>query len=206
MPGLSALPTFLLTALLIELTPGPNMAYLALLSGLEGRRAGFAATAGVALGLLVVGVIAALGVAALLTASPLAYAALRWAGALYLLWLAYEAWQSAREVSPETAGAPQSPARHFRRGLLVNLLNPKAALFFIAILPSFVVPGGDVAWQTLVLTIAYVALATGIHIVIVTLSGTLRPWLVEGQRQRAARRVFAVLLAGVAVWFLATTG
>ena len=82
---------FILTCLVIELTPGPNMAYLALLSASIGRRAGFAATLGVALGLLIVGLAAALGLAAVIANSRLLYEALRWAGVLYLFWLAWEA-------------------------------------------------------------------------------------------------------------------
>lgn len=202
---LSILPGFLLTALVIELTPGPNMAYLAMISGVEGRRAGLATTAGIALGLLIVGLVAALGLAALIAASPAAYAVLRWGGALYLGWMAVEAWLSAREVSPGTARAHENAARHFRRGLIVNLLNPKAALFFIAILPGFLVPGDALAAQTLILTIAYVALATTIHLTIVALAGTLRPWLIDQRRQHIARRVFAVMLLAVALWFLLST-
>ncbi|MEQ9661584.1 MAG: LysE family translocator [Parasphingopyxis sp.] len=202
---MDALPAFLLTALVIELTPGPNMAYLALISAVEGRRAGLAATAGVALGLALIGIGAALGLAALIAASPLTFAVLRWAGALYLLWLAYEAWQGTGEVSPGRTAPTHAAADHFRRGLVVNLLNPKAGLFYIAILPGFVDPEQAVAAQTAILTGAYVALATAIHLTIVALAGTLRPWLTEEARQRTARRIFATLLVAVAAWFLYST-
>ena len=202
---IQTLPAFLLTALVIELTPGPNMAYLALVSAVEGRRAGFAATAGVALGLMIIGMIAAFGLAALLSAAPLAFAILRWGGAFYLFYLAYEAWMSTREVSPGSTQSAKSPARHFRRGLTVNLLNPKAGLFFVAILPGFVAKSTGLMQQALVLTIIYIALATAIHLTIVMLAGTLRPWLTDEARQRTARRIFAAMLAGVAIWFLATT-
>lgn len=200
-----ALLSFLLTALLVELTPGPNMAYLAIVSTAEGRKAGYAATLGIAVGLALVGCAAALGLAALLAASPLAFQLLRWAGALYLLWLAWEAWSAGGEVSPGQTAATQPPFRHFRRGLIVNLLNPKAALFFVAILPGFIDPAFPAAWQTLVLSVTYVAIATAIHLTIVTLSAALRPWLTDADRQRTTRRIFALLLAGVAIWFLLTT-
>ena len=89
---------FALTSFLVELTPGPNMAYLALVAATEGRRPGYAAVAGVALGLAIVGLLAALGLATLIAASPLAYQALRWAGVAYLMWLAWEGWRGAERV------------------------------------------------------------------------------------------------------------
>src|SRR5690242_7760339 len=86
---------FALAVALIELTPGPNMGYLAVLAASAGRRAGLAATAGVAAGLLGVGVASSLGLAAIVAASNLIYEILRWGGVLYLLWLAWEGWRDA---------------------------------------------------------------------------------------------------------------
>lgn len=202
---MGAIGAFLVTALVIELTPGPNMAYLALVSALEGRRAGLAATAGVALGLLIIGLLAALGLAAVINASPVAFAALRWGGVAYLAWLAIEAWRGGGEVSPERAVLDGQAERHFRRGLVINLLNPKAGLFFIAVLPGFVLPGADLVAQTVLLTVLYVAMATGIHLIIVSFAGTANRWFQDPERQKIARRVFAVLLAAVAIWFLWST-
>lgn len=205
----SRMPTlilsFLLAALLIELTPGPNMAYLALLSAIEGRRAALAATAGVAFGLLVIGAVAALGVAALLAASPLAFQVTRWLGVLYLLWLAWDTWRSDGDQAPHKAGPAASSARHFRRGFMTNILNPKAGLVFVAFIPGFVDPAQPVLPQTAVLTLAYVGIATAIHLLIVGLAGTARHWFEHPARRRTGRRIFAVLLAIVAVWFLANT-
>ena len=202
---MATIGAFLLTSLLIELTPGPNMAYLALVSAVQGRRAGLAATLGVALGLAIIGLAAALGLAAVINASPAAFALLRWGGAAYLGWLAIEAWGGAREVSPERADLDGDEVQHFRRGLIINLLNPKAGLFFVAVLPSFVTPGGNLVGQTVLLTVLYVALATAIHLLIVALAGSVNRWFEHPERQQLARRVFAVLLAGVAVYFLWST-
>lgn len=201
----ATLAAFLGTALLIELTPGPNMAYLALVSAVEGRREGLATTLGIALGLAIVGLAAALGLAALLSASPMAFAVLRWGGAVYLLWLAFEAWTGASEVSPSRANHRKNAAQHFRRGLIVNLLNPKAALFFVAILPGFTDPARPLVLQTVILSLLYVALATAIHLAIVGLAGTAQRWLSDPARQNFARRGFALMLAGVAAWFLIST-
>jgi len=201
----SLIPAFLLASLLIELAPGPNMAYLALVSATEGRRPGLAATAGVALGLLVIGAAAALGLAALVAASPVTFQAMRWAGVLYLLWLAWEAWAGGGEVSPGRVELAQGPVRYFRRGFITNLLNPKAGLFFLSILPGFVDPATAVLPQTAVLTLLYVGVATAIHLAIVGLAGTARRWFDNPAGQQRGRRLFAVLLTGVAIWFVLRT-
>ena len=85
--------SFIITCIIIELTPGPNMAYLAVLSISEGKKAGYAATAGIALGLLTIGIIAALGIATLISNSPMAYQVLKYTGTAYLLWLAWDTWK-----------------------------------------------------------------------------------------------------------------
>jgi threonine/homoserine/homoserine lactone efflux protein len=195
----SALWQFALAALLIELTPGPNMSYLAIISVSNGWRAGFATVAGVALGLASIGAIAAFGIAALIQSSDLLYEVLRWAGALYLLWLAYEGWRG------EEASQDMGDARNFMRGLITNLLNPKAALFYVAVLPQFVDAGKPVLAQTLVLSAVYVAIATVVHGMIVLLGGSVEPLLTNPARERLIRRVLSVLLAGVALWFVWST-
>ncbi|AMO71949.1 LysE family translocator [Sphingorhabdus sp. M41] len=199
------LPSFLLVVLLVELTPGPNMGWLALLSASEGRRAGFAATAGIGLGLATIAAASALGLAQLAHASPLIFNLLRYAGAAFLLWLAWEAWGAQREVSPTAFHKNGTAAKHFRRGLIINLLNPKAALFFIAVLPVHIVPNGTVAMQTAQLSIAYVAIATTIHVIIVLLAGRAHGWLITGPYTRLVRHGFAMMLAAIALWFFVGT-
>ena len=199
------LPSFLLVVLLVELTPGPNMGWLALLSASEGRRAGFAATAGIGLGLAIIAAASALGLAQLAQASALIFNLLRYAGAAFLLWMAWEAWVGEREVSPSTFQSNDRPAKHFRRGVIINLLNPKAALFFVAVLPLYIATDEPVAMQTLQLSVFYVAIATLIHIIIVLLAGRAHGWLSSGPYARLARRGFAVMLAAIAVWFFAGT-
>ncbi|ASK87398.1 LysE family translocator [Sphingorhabdus sp. SMR4y] len=199
------LPSFLLVALLVELTPGPNMGWLALLSASEGRRAGFAATAGIGLGLAMVAAASAFGLAQLAQQSPLLFNLLRYAGAGFLLWLAWEAWAGVRDVSPSAIHKDGTAARHFRRGLIINLLNPKAALFFIAVLPVYIVPEGSVRLQTAQLSIAYVTIATLIHLGIVTLAGRAHGWLSSGPYAGLIRRGFAIFLAAIALWFFVDT-
>jgi threonine/homoserine/homoserine lactone efflux protein len=192
---------FLLTSFVIEITPGPNMATLAALTFERGRASGLAAVAGVALGLAVVGVLAAFGLAAAIAEIPALYQVLRWGGVIYLLYLAYEAWRDAG-VDPNMAREPRGKRALFMRGLLINLLNPKAALFYLAILPNFIEVGtGSLLAQNLRLVAAYVAVATVVHGGIVLLAAWLRPFLVSGAGELWLRRSLAVLLGLIALWF-----
>ena len=194
----ASLASFALTSLLIELTPGPNMTYLALVAARDGRRSGFATVAGVALGLAVIGLVAAFGVAELVQSSRLLYESLRWAGVLFLLYLAWEGWSAGTDV---VASDGSSRGRYFMRGLVTNLLNPKAAVFYVAVLPTFIDTSRPVLAQTVALTVIYVLVATLIHSAIVVLAGTLEPFLNDPRRERIARRVLSALLACVAIWF-----
>lgn len=200
----AALGGFALASVLMEITPGPNMAYLAILALGDGRRAGYAAVAGVASGLLVVGLAAALGVGAAVSASPLAFQALRWGGVGYLLWLAWDGWREADEP-PEHAARGSSLGRFFIRGLITNLLNPKAFAFYLAVLPGFVSLSHPVVPQAVGLSLIYVAIATAIHLGIVTAADASRRFLSDQRRRVTLRRVLSVMLAGVAVWLAVKT-
>lgn len=195
---LATLLSFALTSFIIELTPGPNMTYLALVSASEGRRAGFATVAGVALGLTVIGLAAAFGVTAIIDASPFAYETLRWAGVAFLLYLAWDGWRGGGE---EGIGGDRTHGRYFMRGLVTNLLNPKAAVFYVAVLPTFIEAGRPLLPQTTTLTLVFVGVATLVHAAIVVLAGALEPFLNDPRRERIARRILSGLLALVALWF-----
>ena len=200
MADTATLAAFALTSLLIELTPGPNMAYLALIAATEGRKPGYAAVAGVALGLAVIGLAAALGLTAVINASPVAYQSLRWAGAAYLLYLAWEGWRGATDAA-EHAEAGSSLGMYFRRGLITNLLNPKAAVFYVAVLPGFLGAEATVA-DVITLSAVYVGVATLVHAAIVTSAGAAQVWLANEAREQLVRRSLALALVGVAIWLL----
>lgn len=204
----ASLLAFALTCFIIEITPGPNMAYLAALSLSQGVRAGLGAVAGIAIGLSVYGVAASLGLSAVIDNSTFLYEMLRWSGAAYLLWLAWDAWAAKRENVPDTIPDDHeiSPWIAFRRGLITNLLNPKAAVFYVAVLPDFIQIGrSSVAAQTLALSAIYVGIATSIHLVIVLLASRLQGVITQANQRRTVRRVLAVLLAAIAIWFAFST-
>ena len=198
MAGALNLTGFALAVLLIELTPGPNMAWLAGLAATEGRRSGLSAVAGVALGLLANGILAALGLATLLTAMPALLHGLRIAGAAMMVWLAIEAWRGAEKAPPPTA-----TRRAFATGTLINLLNPKAYLFFFVVAPEFL--GGRALGLAEALTLALVStgIATAIHLAIVLAGSRAQAWLADPARTKWVRRGFAVVMLGVAASFLA---
>lgn len=185
------------TALIVEVTPGPSMAWLAILSATEGRARGLAAVAGVALGLSLVGAAAALGLAALIEAEPLVSRALRWGGLVYLLFLAWQAWSGAERGGD--AGFGLTGWTYFRQGVVTNVLNPKAAVFYLTILPEFLPPGAGEA-LFLLFSAIYVGVATTVHASIVLLAGVVKTVLSDPARLARARRIMALALVGVAVW------
>jgi threonine/homoserine/homoserine lactone efflux protein len=96
-------------------------------------------------------------------------------------------------------------AAWFRHGLLLNLLNPKAAVFFVTVLPAYIATNAPIVPQTMLLSASYVAIATAVHLVIVALAAQAHGWMTVGNRRNQVRRIFAVLLAMVAIWFLLST-
>lgn len=202
MPNLLA---FVFTALLIELTPGPNMSCIAITALSRGRAAGFALIGGIALGLLLAGLLAATGLAVAIQSNPVLYQILRWAGVLYLLWLAVHGWRTANETSPHTADNLSKASTFFRRGLITDLLNPKAAVFYIATLPQFIEPGNSALAQSLSLTLLYVAIATAIHGLIVIGGARADHLMANAARMTKIRRVMSGLLALTAIWLAVST-
>jgi threonine/homoserine/homoserine lactone efflux protein len=197
---MTSIAAFAWACLVIELTPGPNMTYLAVLTLSDGRRAGLAAVAGVALGLAIVGLAAALGVATIISSSPMLYDLLRFAGISYLLWLAYETWRGESGTDEVATATDGGAARAFRNGLVTNLLNPKAALFYVAVLPVFLDKSQPLTGQAILLAGVYVAIATAVHLAIVLLASRARPLIETAERQASVRQVFAVMLVAIAIW------
>jgi threonine/homoserine/homoserine lactone efflux protein len=195
---LAGLSEFLLTSFLIELTPGPNMAYLAALSLSRGRAAALGAVAGVALGLLVLGGLVAAGLQGVILASPWLYQTIRTVGVLYLLWLAYETW---RPPARDTGSGAEFEG--FRNGLITNLLNPKAGMFYLAVMPAFLpADTGLFSRAGALLVVAYVGVATAVHLAIVLLASQSRPVLLARQGIIRVRRTLAAGLVCVALWYL----
>jgi threonine/homoserine/homoserine lactone efflux protein len=156
---------FLAAALLIAVTPGPGLFYVAARTLAGGRSEGLASSLGTGLGGLVHVLAGAVGVSALVMASAEAFTALKLLGAVYLVWLGIKTIREARLEPPQGVRATGS-ARAFRDGVLVEALNPKTAAFFLAFIPQFIDPAQMVATQFVVLGLISVALNTAADLVV----------------------------------------
>jgi len=194
---------YIIACIAIELTPGPNMAWLAIMSVTSGRRAGMLAVAGVGTGLVTIGLAAALGAAGLIMSSPFAWQVLRWTGVAYLLYLAFDIW---RNGEPSGGTRIASDGSAFRKGLITNLLNPKAAIFYLTVPPQFVEPGDTPVLSLVWLTLLYAGIATAMHALIVLLASRVRHLMASSAGVENLRRAMALLLALVAIWLAITTG
>jgi threonine/homoserine/homoserine lactone efflux protein len=202
MPQTSSLLAFALISLGLVLTPGPNMIYLISRSITQGRAAGIVSLGGVALGFVFYMLCAAFGVTALLFAVPYAYDALRFAGAAYLLWMAWQAirpgGQSPFHVKPL---AYDSPKKLFAMGFVTNLLNPKIAMLYLALLPQFIDPaGGSVLDQSLVLGAIQIAISVSVQAMITLAAGSIALFLSTRPSWMLMQRyLMGTVLAGLAV-------
>ena len=189
-------------ALLMALTPGPNMVYLISRSICQGRRAGVISLFGVVAGFLVHMFTAAVGLTALFMAVPLAYEILKWAGAAYLLYLAWQAVKPGARSPFEARDLPQdSPSKLFAMGFLTNLLNPKIAVFYLAIFPQFVSPEhGSVFVQSVVLGLTQIVFSFSVNLSIALSAAKLARWFQHNRRWLAVQRcVMGGVLAALAV-------
>ena len=181
---------FALTALVLVLTPGPNMIYCVSRTLVQGRRAGFVSLSGVLLGFLAHLLAATLGLTAVLLAVPLAFDALRLGGAAYLLWLAWDALRPGGSTPFQPRALPADrPGRLFRMGLLTNLLNPKVAIFYLSFFPQFLHPErGNVALQALQLGAVQIAVSGAVNALLVLGAGRISAFLARSRRWLLAQR------------------
>ena len=188
---------FLLTAVLLTATPGPDNLMVLSVGASKGRRLGMAFGLGCAAGCLSHTLLAVLGVSAVLAASPVAFTALRWVGGAYLIWLGIGALRSRGGVGLPVAGADvagDSAARQFAKGVLANAINPKVVLFFLSFLPQFVVPAhGNVPLQMAVLGVVFTLQAALLFGALGWFAGSIGQWL----QRRPRAGLWLDRLAGV---------
>jgi threonine/homoserine/homoserine lactone efflux protein len=191
---------FLVAVALMELTPGPNMGWLALVSLSQGRAAGLAAVGGITLGLTLWMVAAAFGLTEVVLRWPALYQAIRWAGVGFLLWLAWDAWRSAGDGAGVAPVAMRRRAL-FRRGLIGNLLNPKAALLYVVLLPGFMRPDhGSTLAQALTLGALHVLVSVVVHTTIVLTAARAGGALLTRAQGPMLRAAMALGLVAIAAW------
>ncbi|WP_130269710.1 LysE family translocator [Phyllobacterium myrsinacearum] len=163
---------FTATVLPLICTPGPDMLFVASQAIAGGRSAGLRATAGVCLGYLVHSTLVALGLAAIVAASPLLFEALRWIGITYLLYLACKLIASALRAGRVTVAA-RPAKRQLQRGFLTAFLNPKGMMIYFAILPQFIQPGSSIALQAAILSAVFVLWCAVVYVILSLAIGRL---------------------------------
>jgi len=206
MPTLETLVAFFGVAVILALTPGPDNIFVLLQSAQRGWRAGLAVVVGLCSGILVHTAAVALGLAAVFAASAVAFTVLKFCGAAYLAYLAWQALRARPEVVSEqapatSAGSAPSYARMVGRGLVMNLTNPKVLVFFLAFLPQFADPAlGGVAPQLMVLGMVFMGATLLVFSAIACFSGVFGTLLQRSARaQTVLNRVAGLVFLGLAV-------
>ena len=201
MLSLQTTVAFLGVSLLLGITPGPDNVFVLLQSAAHGRKAGFFVVLGLCTGLLVHTAAVALGLAAVFAASASAFTTLKFAGAAYLAYLAWQAFRAPASNSPADGAVSLQPHQLYLRGVIMNLTNPKVVLFFLAFLPQFVdAARGAIAWQICALGAVFI-IATlitfgAISYFAASLGQSLRA---SANAQRVMNRVAGSIFAGLAI-------
>lgn len=202
MPDASTFGVFVVASLVLVVVPGPAVFYIITRSVDQGRPAGFASVFGVGVGGLVHAAFAAVGLSAILASSATAFSVVKWLGVAYLVWLGIQRifFAGDEEEMTETA-TPERLSRIFWQGVVVNVLNPKVALFFFALFPQFVHPDeGNVVVQTLALGVVFCVIGTALDCTWALLAGSAGGWLKGNARfLRRQRLVTGAIYLGLGI-------
>ncbi|GAA1373944.1 LysE family translocator [Streptomyces beijiangensis] len=202
----TALWSFALVVGLLTLTPGLDTALILRTSALGRRRRAWGVVLGIQTGTLLWGALTSLGVTALLTASHLAYTALRWVGAAYLVWMAFRMLRDTFRASPVSdtddsllsAGA-DSVSGGWRQGTLTNLLNPKMGAFYVAVLPQFIPAGTSHFAMGLALTTVHIFIGLLWSAVLIGFARVLHTWLRKPRARRALDRITGTVVGAFGI-------
>jgi threonine/homoserine/homoserine lactone efflux protein len=190
-PDASALLLFAAAALALAVVPGPAVLYIVAQSVDQGRAAGFVSALGISVGGLVHVLAATIGLSSLLASSATAFTIVKYAGAVYLIGLGIHRLLTREVLEDEIARPPRTRGRLFANGVVVNVLNPKTALFFLAFLPQFVEPGhGAASMQILMLGLLFVLIALCSDCTWALAAGTLGGWLRRSRWYLGVKRWF----------------
>lgn len=206
LPAWPLLAAFLFASLVLAITPGPAVFYIVTRTVAQGRSAGLASVAGVALGNLAIAIGASVGLAALFAISALAFSVVKYAGAAYLIYLGVQALRTKESAAKEVRFGAVNKARIFRDGIVVAALNPKTAIFFAAFLPQFMDAAAAPMVQSVALGALFVAVAATTDSIYTMMASLLAPALSQMRGARAAGRyVTASAFIGLGI-FTAVSG
>ncbi len=199
MPDATTFVLFVAAALVMLIVPGPSVLYIVARSVSGGRGAGLISVLGVQTGAMVHIAFAALGLSAILASSAVAFSVVKWLGAAYLVWLGLSRILG-RDKEEDVTVEPERLSRVYWQGVVVNVLNPKTALFFLAFLPQFVDPARGPAWtQVLLLGATFVVLALCSDGLYALLSGTAGGWLRQRMKEKTFRRGQRFVSGGILI-------
>ena len=200
LPSAPLLAAFLAASFVLAVTPGPGVLYIVTRSIAQGTRSGLASVAGVALGNLGNAIGASVGLAALFAISSLAFTIVKYAGALYLIYLGIQALRAPAAATTREGAEPHSLWRIFRDGFFVALLNPKTAIFFAAFLPQFISAQGSPLVQSVVLGALFVVIAASTDTAYALAASAIAPALTRAtQMQAVGRYLSASVFIGLGV-------
>jgi threonine/homoserine/homoserine lactone efflux protein len=197
--SIDALALFITSSFLLGLAPGPDNLFVLSQSMLKGAKSGILITLGLCTGLIVHTTAVALGIAVIFQTSALAFSLLKYIGAAYLLYLAWQAFRASSAGNTKTEFSSLSGARLYRRGIIMNITNPKVSIFFMAFLPQFADPAsGSVTLQIMLLGLLFIAVTLVVFGGIALLAGVIGDKLQQHPRaeiilNRVAGTVFAAL-------------
>jgi len=191
MPEWSNLATFAAASLILGVTPGPDIIYVIVRGAAQGPRAGIAAAAGLCTGIIGHTLLCIVGLTAVLAASAIAFTAIKALGAAYLIYLGIRMWRLREKIDFSDGGNSMPIGSIYRQTVVMNLLNPKVALFFLAFLPQFVDPGaGPVAYQFVVLGFIFMAISFVVMATAGLAGGQVRRYFAKSDK--AAQRIHAL--------------
>lgn len=207
MPSVEILIAFTFAALLMNISPGPSNLYVVARAIAQDTKGGIVAAMGLAVGSMVHVVATVLGLSAIFEHSPTLYTAVKLAGAAYLIYLGVSYWKNKSEdnSNSDVQAVRKKPLLSvFKESIVVEVTNPKTALFFIALLPQFVVPeSGPVALQLLILGLIVTLSAIPCDIAVAVLSSKVSNWLVQNERaQKIQERVSGSILFGMGAYIV----
>jgi threonine/homoserine/homoserine lactone efflux protein len=199
---IASFSVFLVAAVILAITPGPGISYVAARTLAGGRAEGLASSLGTGVGGFVHVLAGAIGISALVMASANAFTALKIAGAFYLIWLGVRTWRHADVIGPINAEA-SGTTKAFREGILIEALNPKTAAFFLAFIPQFVDPSANVAQQFIILGAVSVALNTAADVLVARWAAKARDSLASRPTLIARmRKVSGAVMCGLGATLL----
>lgn len=191
-------PLFIITAVTLNLYPGPDTIYILSRSTIQGRAAGIASALGISTGCVIHSLLAAFGLAAAVMASATAYQAIKWAGAAYLVYLGLTMLRTTDREFRHASPAERSTGRIYVQGVITSLLNPKVALFFLALMPQFIAPGAShPGLSFLALGLTFVTTSTIWSLVLAVAAGAVHRRLASAGAASWLKRLGAGLLVGL---------